>query len=319
MMSPSLVTRDGRPRLAVGSAGSLRLRSAVLQVIVNVLGHGLGVREALEHPRIHVDAPHLHLEGGIAPAQVDLLAGMGYEVVRWRRKNLFFGGAAAVELLPDGKLAAAGDPRRGGDADRRRGLSDGIVVRPARPQDAPALVELARAVGAEPDGWLLSTDDWRDAAAERRLLRTLRRHPDAQVFVAESAEGVVGRLSVGRDTHPASHHVADLGLMVAASHRRRAGRLLLLQAVEWAREAGVRKLELHVFPHAPAIGLYETFGFMRGLPQGALPPRRRVRRRRADGARSRRFVSAAFTNVANCGKCDVPAKSEVRNLRGARP
>jgi len=83
--------------------------------------------------------------------------------------------------------------------------------------------------------------------------------------VAEAAEGIVGRLSVARDNHPASWHVADLGLIVAAGHRRRGIGLALLEgAVEWARESGVRKLELHVFPHnAPAIGLYEGFGFAR--------------------------------------------------------
>ena len=46
--------------------------------------------------------------------QLDLVAERGYELVRWRRRNLFFGGAAAVEMLPDGTEAAAGDPRRGG-------------------------------------------------------------------------------------------------------------------------------------------------------------------------------------------------------------
>ena len=103
----------------------------------------------------------------------------------------------------------------------------------------------------------------RRPADERRYLRSLRRHPDAAVFVAETPEGVVGRLSIARDRHPASAHVADLGLMVAASHSRRGiGRALLEAAVQWAREAGVQKLELHVFPHnAPAIALYESFGF----------------------------------------------------------
>jgi RimJ/RimL family protein N-acetyltransferase len=59
--------------------------------------------------------------------------------------------------------------------------------------------------------------------------------------------------------------VADLGLMVAAGHRRRGiGRSLLEQAVEWARSSQIEKLELHVFPHnEPAIKLYEQFGFER--------------------------------------------------------
>jgi putative acetyltransferase len=59
--------------------------------------------------------------------------------------------------------------------------------------------------------------------------------------------------------------VADLGLMVAKSHRRRGiGRALLERAVEWARSAGVTKLELHVFPYnEAAIRLYDSFGFRR--------------------------------------------------------
>jgi RimJ/RimL family protein N-acetyltransferase len=138
-------------------------------------------------------------------------------------------------------------------------------IRPADPRDATALVELANAVGSEPEGWLISTNNWRSAADERRYLRSIRRYPHAAVYVAESAEGIVGRLSVGRDPHPASTHVADLGLMVAQSHRRRGiGKALLEEAVVWARSAGVHKLELHVFPYnEAAIALYERFGFER--------------------------------------------------------
>jgi gamma-glutamyltranspeptidase/glutathione hydrolase len=115
MMSPSIALDPaGAPRLVVGSAGSTRLRGAIMQIIVNVVGHGLGVHDAIAAPRVHVDEPHVHCEGGHAPAQLDRLEAAGYDVVRWRRRNLFFGGAAAVEVLHDGSLAAAGDPRRGG-------------------------------------------------------------------------------------------------------------------------------------------------------------------------------------------------------------
>jgi gamma-glutamyltranspeptidase/glutathione hydrolase len=114
MMAPSMVSRAGEPRLVLGSAGSVRLRGAVMQVVVNVVGHGLDVEEAIDRPRVHIDEPHLHAEGGHDPAALDELERAGYDVVRWRRRNLFFGGVAAVERRPDGTLAAAGDPRRGG-------------------------------------------------------------------------------------------------------------------------------------------------------------------------------------------------------------
>jgi RimJ/RimL family protein N-acetyltransferase len=138
-------------------------------------------------------------------------------------------------------------------------------IRAAQPRDAAQLVALAEEVAAEPGGWLISDGGWRTVLDERRYLRALRRYRDAAVFVAEAEERLVGRMSLGRDPHPASRHVADLGLMVAASHRRQGiGRALLEQAIAWAREVGVRKLELHVFPHnEAAIALYESFGFER--------------------------------------------------------
>ena len=138
-------------------------------------------------------------------------------------------------------------------------------MRRAQPADAAALVVLAEAVGSEPEGWLISESRWRPVGDERRYLKAVRRHPDAAVFLAETDAGIVGRLSISRDPHPASRHVADLGLMVAASARRQGvGSALLEQAVAWARASGIRKLELHVFPHnEAAISLYESFGFVR--------------------------------------------------------
>jgi gamma-glutamyltranspeptidase/glutathione hydrolase len=72
------------------------------------------VEDAIERPRVHLDEPHVHVEGGFDPAELDRVAADGYDVVRWRRRNVFFGGTNAVEVLPRGGLAAAGDPRRGG-------------------------------------------------------------------------------------------------------------------------------------------------------------------------------------------------------------
>ncbi len=146
-----------------------------------------------------------------------------------------------------------------------------ITIRPAEPGDARALVELGSAIGQEGGSWLLTTAQWRSIPDERRYLRAVRRHPDAAVFVAVEDGRPIGRLSLSRDVHPASRHVADLGLMIAETHRRRGvGRALLDQAVAWAANTGVQKLELHVFPwNEPAIGLYESFGFEReGVRRG---------------------------------------------------
>ncbi|MEX2211647.1 MAG: GNAT family N-acetyltransferase [Gaiellaceae bacterium] len=139
------------------------------------------------------------------------------------------------------------------------------MIRPARPEDAATLVALAATVGREPEAWLLNSDGWRSVGDERRYIRALKRHPDAAVFVADDDGAIVGRLSVARDPHQASRHVADLGLMVAASHRGQGiGTALLEQSVSWARDVGVSKIELHVFPwNEPAIRLYEKFGFER--------------------------------------------------------
>jgi RimJ/RimL family protein N-acetyltransferase len=140
------------------------------------------------------------------------------------------------------------------------------VVRRADPGDAQGLKALGDAVAAEPGGWLATPDGWRSVGDERRYLRAVRRYPDAAVFVAEAEDGeIVGRLSIARDQHPSSRHVADLGLMVAEAYRRRGiGRALLGAAADWGREHDVRKLELHVFPHNDAaIRLYEQFGFVR--------------------------------------------------------
>lgn len=115
MMTPTLVLdEEGVPRLVAGSAGSVRLAGAILQVVEGVVGQRLGVADAIARPRLHVDGETAHVEGGWLPEIPAALEEEGFGVRCWSDRNLFFGGVAAVERLADGRLGAAGDPRRGG-------------------------------------------------------------------------------------------------------------------------------------------------------------------------------------------------------------
>jgi gamma-glutamyltranspeptidase/glutathione hydrolase len=113
MMAPTVVLGpDGEVELVLGSAGSNRIRSAILQVIVGVVDHGLRAGEAVLAPRAHFEDGVVYVEPGVP---VDELA--GHEVVAFAARNLFFGGAQAVERdRRTGALSGAGDPRRGGAA-----------------------------------------------------------------------------------------------------------------------------------------------------------------------------------------------------------
>ena len=113
MMAPTVVLRGGEVEIVLGSAGSNRIRSAILQTIVGVLDHGLAAREAVEAPRAHVEHGVLYAEPGVPVGQL----GDAFEVTRFRDRNVFFGGVQAVERdLATGAVTGAGDPRRGGAA-----------------------------------------------------------------------------------------------------------------------------------------------------------------------------------------------------------
>jgi gamma-glutamyltranspeptidase/glutathione hydrolase len=115
MMTPTLVLDEaGAPRLVAGSAGSVRLAGAIVQVVAGVVGQGLPVDEAIARPRLHVAGETVHVEGGWPDAAVAGLAEEGHDIRGWAGRNLFFGGVSAVERRPNGALGAAGDPRRGG-------------------------------------------------------------------------------------------------------------------------------------------------------------------------------------------------------------
>jgi gamma-glutamyltranspeptidase / glutathione hydrolase len=115
MMAPTVVLApDGSVELVLGSAGSNRIRSAILQVIVGVVDHGMRAHEAVLAPRVHFEDGLVYVEPG---ADADALRHAGRQLVAFRARNLFFGGVQAVERdRATGELSGAGDPRRGGAA-----------------------------------------------------------------------------------------------------------------------------------------------------------------------------------------------------------
>ena len=115
MMAPTVVLgTDGAPELVLGSAGSNRIRSAILQVIVNVHRPRAWTRgRAVDAPRAALRGRHSSTPSrGSTPAALEAA---GYTIAWFRERNLFFGGCQAVERDPaSGALTGGGDPRRGG-------------------------------------------------------------------------------------------------------------------------------------------------------------------------------------------------------------
>ena len=233
-VAPSIVLgRDGMPRLVVGRAGSARLRGAIMQIVVNVVEHGLLVDEAIRAARAPRRAAR-PLRGrrrrGRA-ARGDGLRrrplGAAQPVLRRRRggprRGRRLGSAAAGEQPAARRSRPSYDPsRRGGrPGDDASASRPDTRIRRAEPGDAAALVALLNDVGAEPRVAAQRPEPPERRRRERRYVRSVRRHPDAALLVAELDGQIVGRLSIARDPHPSSAHVADFGLTVAAAYRRR--------------------------------------------------------------------------------------------------
>jgi gamma-glutamyltranspeptidase / glutathione hydrolase len=113
MMSPTIVLHGGEPVLAVGSAGSNRIRSAILQTIIRSIDDGMAAQAAIDAPRVHYEDGVVFTEPGVDTAA---LQAAGRRLSPFRDRNLFFGGAQAVARESDGKFSGGGDPRRGGAA-----------------------------------------------------------------------------------------------------------------------------------------------------------------------------------------------------------
>jgi gamma-glutamyltranspeptidase/glutathione hydrolase len=114
MMSPAIIEQGDGTRFALGSGGSNRIRSAITQVMVNLLDFDMTLEQAVAAPRIHLEGDMLSLEPGFSEAALGALETAAPRTHHWPEKNLFFGGVHTVSVKPGGIFDGAGDPRRGG-------------------------------------------------------------------------------------------------------------------------------------------------------------------------------------------------------------
>jgi len=114
MMTPAFILVDGNIRLVVGSGGSIRIRSAIMQVLSNLLDFKMKLVDAVNLARVHLEDGVLQCELGFDPASVEELENLGYPVNRWDKRSIYFGGAHSVSRTRSGHLVGAGDDRRGG-------------------------------------------------------------------------------------------------------------------------------------------------------------------------------------------------------------
>lgn len=114
MMTPAIVRMPDGGQIALGSGGSNRIRSAILQVLCNLLEYGMDLEQAVTSPRLHLEGGRLNMEAGFSAGALKSLEAVWPGVEQWPQANLFFGGVHAVQCTAQGVFHAAGDPRRGG-------------------------------------------------------------------------------------------------------------------------------------------------------------------------------------------------------------
>jgi len=121
MMSPAVAEFPDGTRVALGTGGSNRIRSAITQVLVNLLDFGMSPEEAVTAPRMHLEGDMLSIESGLGEETLAALRASAPRHHVWPDKNLFFGGVHTVSIKHGGIFDGAGDPRRGGVVAYARG------------------------------------------------------------------------------------------------------------------------------------------------------------------------------------------------------
>jgi len=115
MMAPTMILRNHQPEIVLGSSGSNRIRTAIVQVISNLLDFGMPIEQAVNSPRVHWEDGVFSLEPGFDRLTIDRSQfPFNEELVFWEQQNMFFGGAHSVMEDATGIISGAGDRRRSG-------------------------------------------------------------------------------------------------------------------------------------------------------------------------------------------------------------
>ena len=117
MMSPTIILQNGKPEIVLGSGGSNRIRTAILQVISNLLDFNCSLSEAIRRPRIHWENNTLNVEP--IPQLEDLVWESltlpdETQIIPWQEPSMFFGGVHGVRWQENKVFEGVGDPRRAG-------------------------------------------------------------------------------------------------------------------------------------------------------------------------------------------------------------
>jgi gamma-glutamyltranspeptidase/glutathione hydrolase len=109
MMLPTMIMKNGKVDSVMGSGGSKRIRTAILQAIINIVDMNYSLEKAAESPRVHFEDDTVHVEPGV-PEKIITSLRKHYTVNQWSEKNMYFGGVHCV----NSKMQGWGDSRRGG-------------------------------------------------------------------------------------------------------------------------------------------------------------------------------------------------------------